>query len=431
MLEWDLPQGGETLSTQAVPPGVEGRALERRPSDPNRVRWAVLREVILFGGAALGIVLCFLTDLSPYLSVRWVDFQVEQENMPGWKDPELKVAPLAQFIAARTEGKLLTLDGVEWKAFIEALRSWDESGALPPEWRPRVVEETYYRGPIHFRPNDPPISLLMPRLETLGGGYLYHPEAGYASLTYVAAPEGPGLMYSGPNIPSPFLYPHRTMGLIVLALAVLGAIGIPWPPKADGLVNVSWGRIFPHILVGLLLGVFFLLPFLIVQGSVETITEAFPITIVCWMFVIGALMVVYVTVKVEAASVAIQPDGLVVSTLAGGVELYRYDEIVEIKGLVMQPPKWLIWGLRLGAPLAPTAGSALTALGQAEILSASEGGGFRIIARDGRSVCLWFTDQMGGVIFRNFDQLLEALEANRVPVSAEPEMIRGFFPPDR
>lgn len=414
-----------------MPPGVNGRSLQRRPSDPNRVRWAVLREVTLFGGIALGIALCFLTDLSPYVSVRWVDFQAEQERMPRWKDPELKDRPLDQFIAARTEGKLLAVDGAEWKAFIDTLYNWDESGALPQEWRPRVVEESYYRGPVHFRPNEPLISSLVPRLEPLGGGYLYHPDAGYASVSYVAAPNGPGLMYSGPNIPTKFLYPYRTAGLIAFAVALVGAILIPWPPKADGLVNVSVRRILPHIIVGLLLGVFFLLPFLIVQGSVETITEAFPITIVCWLFVIGALMVVYVTVKVEAASVTIQPDGLVVSTLAGGVQFFRYDEIEEIKGLVMQPPKWLIWGLRLGAPMAPTAGSTLTALGQAELLSASQGGGFRIIARDGRSVCLWYTDQMGGVIFRNFDQLLAALEKNQVRVSAEPEMIRGFFPPDR
>lgn len=401
------------------------------PRDPNRVRWAMLRQIALFGGLAVGIVLCFWTGLTPFVRVSWVDFAKAQESLYRWKDPELKDLPLREYIKEETQGRTLPVEGQEWLSLVTKLRSWSEVGALPEPWRDRVMDESYYRGSVYFRPDEQPIAEVMPQIANGEIKYLVHPEAGYISVDYNSSPEGPGLMYSGTQQPNSFLYPYRTIGLFVIAAAVLAGILIPWTRKVDGLVNIPMIRVLPMVLVGLLLGVFFVLPFLIVGGSVETVTEAFPITLVCWLFLIGGLMVVYYTVKTEAVSIAIGPDGLRISSLSAGVEDYAYGEIQEIRGLVLRPPKWIAISLVLAAPVAPTTGGTFLALGQAALVSASQGGGFRIVARDGRSVCIWFTDQMGGVIFRNFDQLLETFEAKNLPVNPEPEVIQAFFPPDR
>lgn len=64
--------------------------------------------------------------------------------------------------------------------------------------------------------------------------------------------------------------------------------------------------------------------------------------------------------------------------------------------------------------------------GAALLGAQSETRGFRIAMKDGRTVDVWLTDQMGGVTMRGAEALTRSMTAAGVPMSTESVTVRGM-----
>ncbi|UCF36320.1 MAG: hypothetical protein JSU96_16065 [Acidobacteriota bacterium] len=402
------------------------------PSDPYRVRWATVRRAALFGGVALGIWLYFQAQAEPFLKVEWIDFAIEQQKPRRLFEEDRSQMQLGDYIADETQGKLIEVSGQDWLIFLQDLQRWKVDASLREDWSGRVVRTDYYHdGSVYFRPHEEPLSLVSDSIGQDDQLYLHHPDGGYARIYFNRNPDPPGFMTSPSPQPDSFLFPFRSWVLWILLIAVVLYIALPWPRKDPSIMNMSAGRLLLMDFVGGILFIpLFGMPSLIVGGSVETITEGFFLTLVMWFMAFFGDLIIYYGVKTEAFSLIILEDRFRITSLRLGNQDFLFSEISEVEKLVQRPPKWLIISLTLAAPIAATAGTAATAAGQAALLTGAACGGFRIRSRDGRSACLWVTDQSGGIAFRNFDRFLKVLDEKGLELKDPPKEIRAFFPPE-
>ncbi|MHB8107877.1 MAG: hypothetical protein ACYDH4_10695 [Candidatus Cryosericum sp.] len=382
--------------------------------------WRRILPVVL---ALTAIVTAFVVTHEPLARIEVVDFAEEQQNLGSfyglWTDEEkaLKVMPLADYVASVTAGKTTAVSSVTWEEFARELALTQEGNPPNRAWRQRVGEWDS----VYARQRDLPSPDLLSGLPDGEVRYAMLPSGTWVSAVAVRLDSsdftlGAGL--HGP--PQALVYPLRWMFFLLLGFAVLLYALLPWPRRGEDVIAYDRWRVVLGDIVGLLLTVVFVgMPFLITNNAALAVTEYWGLTLVFWLIGVLGLWAVQVGISAGGLQLLLLPDRLVRVT-AWRREEYLWADVSLVQPALQLPPKWLT-RMSWIAALTGRRGSGAALLG-----AQSETRGFRIAMRDGRTVFIWLTDQMGGVTMRGAETLTHSMAAAGVPMSTESVTIRGM-----
>jgi hypothetical protein len=361
----------------------------------------IIRQVVLFSCLILAIYLILLPEPA-LLSVKSVDFEkMQKEGSPGYFAPESeKLLPLDEYIALKTDGRIVTVEGQKWQELYENALFASEGFQVSNNYLKRL-ESGYFRDSLYFKVNEEPV-------KEVASGLGYN-----EPFTYVAIKSGNktsymSITYKTTNsaihyAPSWIMYPYRLYGLLFLAAGLLSYILLPWPERRPGLIYYSRIRavILPDLIACILGGMFFGLPLLIIaynspQWNIFDIGEygwGF-LTITGWLFAtgifisFGLLAANYSYFRIEALK-----DRLLKKDLLSTKE-YPFSDILSIMPIEYAPPSWLTFASAINPG---TLARALVLYGSSE--------GLEISMKDGTKLQVWLKGIKG------LDKLLEAVSS--------------------
>jgi len=404
-----------------------------------------LRRWILLGGFALAALLFMYVSLSPLVMVTLVDFAAEQGkegrsaflDMPSEHEQYLRQLPLTLYIAEKTKDRLVVAADGDWERFFDqALAS--ATGAPPADWKAHISPDSFSdRIFLFFRPHQEPLLSIRDRWQTHGQELYLLLERGekkeylrlrYQTYSFDDVQLGSGFMRH-PEPPPHFLHPFRTVSPWVFGLSLLLYFLLPGPKREPGdLFYARWRCMLGDLVSLMLFGLFFTLPLLVSGGSLQAfVPPGIILVIVLWPLAgMGALMSDYQG-WYAAYTLRIQEDRLVITTLTGKGE-YRFTDMVSFGAVSLRPPRWLVVTLSIAA-LFQKGGARYTTMGQSLILSGSEYGGLAIRLKDGATVYLWITDQMGGQALKSANRIVAAMKAAGVAEEEAHRVIHALIPP--
>ena len=363
----------------------------------------ILRRLV----ALVCLVMTIGTALAPQpalLRFGPIDFAHEQKE--SWFEDERQLA-LEDFIAQETEGRLLSVQGSAWTTFFGEFA--DAVSGRFAAWQGRLNVGWSAGSRVYFRPDEPPASEIA-RAVDANGGFSYLALAGPTGAQYLTA------TYARPrdmldDAPADLLYPLRRYSLWFLLAGLAVYVVLPRRKRDSGALAYSTVRavILPDLVGLLLAGVFFALPFLIVPSNSSSADVLDPdggwivLTLVCWMFAVGGVVIVGVAARYAAFSIVPGNDGLDVTSWRGRAR-YRYADMQVARPYARRASKGLI-GLGVLATLLNWRAAAPTLA-----LASSDSSGLEIVFRDGRT---WrvMADALNG-----FDRLVGILRDNGVAV---------------
>ncbi len=404
------------------------------------------RRLALLMGILVGLALFFCVAPA-VISVTAIDWQQEQadelESRSGLISSEkkrLSALSLDEYIREKTGGQVQAVDGGQWGMFFEqvSLASNGEYGLSA--YGDRVSKEDkddFWKptGPVavFFKPDEIPFAQWGLRendgqtayVSSANGGdtsYLrldyhdYRTTVGAMSIPYRTAP---GWLY----------HPYRTIGITIMALGLLLYIFLPRRKKRPDDISYSTGSMVAGDLVGaILLAPFYGLPFLINGGTVQAVTGFWPITLVMWLLAGISIYLFYSNAWHASYRIELTPGSLSLVTFKGTREM-RFDEMAAVDVVALRNPGWFRKLLLVIAFVSVVSGRASSTqpAGTALLADAASYGGLQIQGRSGgKPIYIWFSDQRGGVIINNFDRVVDAIEASRVPFNQEAREIEGF-----
>jgi len=383
-------------------------------------------------------------SLSPMVMVTLVDFAAEQRkegrsaflDMPSEHEQYLRQLPLTDYIVEKTKDGLVVAADEDWERFFDQARA-SATGAPPGDWKARISpdslsDKTY----LFFRPGEAPLVSLKDRWQSGQDLYLLLERGGkreylrlrYQTYTFDDIQFGSGFMRR-PAPPPHFLYPFRTLSPWVFGLALLLYFLLPGPKREPGdLFYARWRCMLGDLVSLMLFGMFFTLPLLVSGGSLQAFAPpGIILVIVLWPLAgMGALMSYYQG-WYAAYTLRILEDRLVVTTLTEKGE-YRFTDMISFGAVSLRAPRWLAVALSIAA-LFQKGGARYTAMGQSLILSGSEYGGLAIRLKDGATLYLWITDQMGGQTLKAANRIVAAMKAAGVAEEKEHRVIHALMPP--
>lgn len=407
----------------------------------------ILRRLALTISLVLSVALAFLTDFRPYVTVRPVDFAKKQENVNRWLEEYEQISRMSlhEYIAYETKDKLISVDGAEWQNFFQQVSDSFEHNMPVKGWEFRIREDElkdslksmktgehdrrsfYY---LFFRPAEPPLKTVMQFLKT--GAYylkLNSPSVKYLELNYSPAYELTGFGNSS-RWPVEFSYPDRKYSLWIALTGLIIYIILPWPKTAPHIVAMTRWRVILMDMASIfiLFFLFFALPFFIIGGTVEALTDYIFFTLIFWILAALGVILIYWAMHYAVYRIYVHDDRMEIISLKGHQE-FPYSDISFIQPATLRPPKWLIilsfLSIFLGKGVAQTAGQA----GRTALLSSSKGNGLYVKGKDNGSAYIWFSDPMGNMSFDNFDRLTDALKKAKVPAKDDLIEIRAVSPP--
>lgn len=258
----------------------------------------LLRRSLLVGCVLPGLWLLRLAPLDPLLSILPVDFaairQAEAARVPDEQKTEQQrrnaAIPLPVYIEETLQYNVYSATGPEWESLLRKIDELNAGrGAVNALRRRQAREAVRAPGaitPVFFRQDEDPMPAVLDKLGA-GGGITYvsisrpgedrHYRVDRRSWTRKDFHVGKG--FGGTPAPPDFLlYPFRFLGLgSILAGFALFAL-LPGSKRAGattgpGLLEAA------SLAAGLAL---FYTPLLLVGGSVQALTRAPWLTIVCW-----------------------------------------------------------------------------------------------------------------------------------------------------
>ena len=405
-----------------------------------------LRRWILLGGFALAVMLVFHVSLSPLVIVTRVDFPGEQKNegrsvfldRPSEHEQYLRQLPLDEYLAEKTKDKLVPVAGEDWERFFERVQAAATDPAVPKELSGRIspgsLPDKRY---IFFRPTEEPLATLQDRWQTDGQEFLLQLErAGqseYLRLRFQRYSSDDVRFGSGfsrhPEPPSGFLHPFRAFGPWVFAAALGLYLFLPGTKREpDALFYARWRCMLGDFVALLLFGLFFSLPVFVSGGTLQAfLGPGLFLVFIMWPLAAMGGLIAYYQGWYAAYSLRILEDRLEVTTISERGE-YRFADMASFETVSLRAPRWLVAALRI-ASLFAKGGARFTALGQSFILGGSEHGGLGIRLRNGSTLYLWITDQMGGQALKAAGRIVSAMKAAGVPQKEEPRVLQALMPP--
>ena len=403
------------------------------------------RRAALLVGIIAGAVLFFYITPA-VVSVTTVDWEKEQadELKPAGgfvtsTNKRLSQLPLEEYIEEKTGGKVAQVDPGQWAEFFQQVQlasSCQDSRSIYSNRLSEQDRDSPYRpsgpAPVFFKPGELPFTQWGLAAKDGDSAYINTAiggRAAYLLLGYHDYSASISAMYRPYRVaPGWLFHPYRNTGAAILALALLLYIFLPRRKRQPVDIIYSTGSMVGGDLVALiLLAPFFSLPFIINGGTTQAFTGMWPITIVMWLFAGFGVLLLYYNAWNSSFRVELTPDALYLVTFKG-VREYRFDEMAEAGIVSLRNPGWFrklffavaFLSLLGGRPSAQPAGHALLA-------ETAAYGGLEIRGRSGdKPLYIWFGNQIGGVIIKNFNRVPRALRSAGVQFNEEPREIEGF-----
>ncbi len=289
---------------------------------------------------------------------------------------------------------------------------------------------------MHFAFDAPPLAGLAHGLARNGQQtYLVLTSAAgssYFSLTYHAFTSddfgfGSGLSHS-PKPPARIFRPYRRFSLPILILGLAAYILIPWPRRRkNALQYPRWRIVLGDFASFLLFAPFFAIPMLVLGGALQGLTQGWILAAVLWPLAFTGVWLLFRNARYAEYCLSWAEAGL---TIGQGRRERRipFSSLKHYQPLVLKPPKWLIIASWLGA-LAGRGSARMGVAGRALILGGTAYGGLGLGLKDGSSVFVWITDQLGSDAVGGAGRLVKALDAAGVSRREEPRTFTGITEP--
>ena len=260
----------------------------------------LIRRLFLAMGLAGGIAM-FLTTVPSLVLVKPVDFAQEMEReykvKPG---PHLgamelakdfirkttKPASLADYIARKTEHRLLRVQGEEWDLFYQAM-------AAPAAANPWAGRRLKKHGFFVYRWDETPLQEMKSQIEEKSRTWTIN----YLALgpgerpRYLEVGFGYGYEPKKLGAPAALVYPHRAYCWLPLLAGVAGFVGLRRRGAPEVLAKDPWSSVYPLDLVGFgFFVLFFTIPFWVADPTRHLWDEDLGVTVICWLAAAAALM---------------------------------------------------------------------------------------------------------------------------------------------
>jgi len=400
------------------------------------------RRWILLLAAALAVWTAKAASVKPLFVARVMDFAEAQKDESAWTDRGRYLAqlPLDEYTKVKTQDALLAVSGEAWETFLRdaGAASRGELGAR--EWTSRIPADsrrwkfTPYR--VFFRPDEE-------LLRGVAGSFSRDEETRYLasggkdkpvylSLTYQVYDRdafGFGSGFTGsPKPPVRFLYPFRKASLWILLAGLLAYVVLPRVrPKRDELFYARWRVILGDFASMILFVPFFAIPIFVIGGSVQAVTLAWPLTLVCWPLAFVGIWLLRLQAWYATYRLALKAEGIELSTYKEK-RLFRFSEMSFHQPVQVKAPRWLVIASWLAA-LAGKGSARIGAAGRAMMLGGSASDGVAVGLKDGSKAFFWVSDQMGGQALKNAGRMLTDLEKAGVPLKDEVKVIESVTLP--
>lgn len=345
----------------------------------------------------------------------------------------LRSLPRDAYIAEKTKGRLVAGTDPQWAEIFDAAAAVAQERAVAERWQRRLPSDKYPAKVLFFRPDEPPIGSLagyfLKKHDTV---YLARAEGDrtqHIKAEYRFYDNGDFLLGSGfsnrPTPPTSMLFPYRRHSLWLLLFGFLLYAFLPVRPAQPEEIRYPRWRMVLGDVVALLLSVpFFAFPFFITGGTLQALTQGWPLFFFFWPIFFLGIWLWFISAWFASFSLIIGRDRLILSTYKGKGE-FLYRDMAYFQPVIFKPPKWLIVASWL-AVLAGKGSAQIGAAGRAMILSSSAAGSIGIRTRTGADVFIQVTDQMGNDALKGFDTLLRKLKENGVEEKDEVREIRSL-----
>ncbi|MFX4262926.1 hypothetical protein ACOBQJ_12060 [Pelotomaculum propionicicum] len=406
-------------------------------------RMELWRRMALLLGVIAGLALFFYVApaLVSVTAVDWAQEQADELRSPSGyvsaEDKRLSQLPLEDYIKEKTGGKATPVDSRQWADFFQQVQLASGSQYGVSSYGDRVSDEdkdAFWKpiGPVQvfFKPDEIPWAQWGLAAEDGDGVYVSTTVGGktaYLLLRYLDYNNSVSAMSKPYRVAPGWLYhPYRNLGLGIMAAGLLLYIFLPRRRKQPDDIAYSAGSMLAGDIVALILLLpFYGLPFLVNGGTVQAVTGMWPVSAAMWFLACICVMLLYYNAWYASYRIELTPEAMYRITFRG-VQEYRFDEIATAGLVTLRNPGWfrkLFMALALisfmGRRSSPQpVGSAILAAGAAY-------GGLEISGR-GKPLYIWFTDQWGGTIIRNFNRVPEAFRSAGVRINQEPREIEGF-----
>jgi len=349
-----------------------------------RAMRAIVRRVLLVTGTIVALTFA-LWQRSELYRVETVDFASRQQAEPGWSGRQQK--SLQDYIAERTEGRLLHKTGPAWLALYQEFSSAGQYRFFLPSWTP---------------------------LHELAGGF-------DGSFTDVALEDDGQVRYVGvtawhpgdfPAPPARLCYPWRWLASAVFLAGLVGYILIPWPRRRPHVVAYArlTSALLPDLVIGMLLvGMFYAIPWFVVPNHAHSshplVVEGgwIVLTVVMWGFCLFGLAIYVTAAWYEVLRVEVAGDHLVMESMRA-MERIDFADIERADLAVREPPRALVKAGLLVSLLN------WRALGPTLLVASRQDRVIELVLRDGRRRRLGLTGLC------HLDRLTSALQLAGVAV---------------
>ncbi|MEA4924447.1 MAG: hypothetical protein VB084_03965 [Syntrophomonadaceae bacterium] len=403
------------------------------------------RRMALLLGALIGTALFFYVAPA-MVGVSVVDWEQEQadelKSYSGYvskEDKRLSQLPLTEYIREKTGGQVTPVDSGQWHEFFQQVQTASYGHYESSIYGDRVSEEDkddFWKPTgtvaVFFKPEEMPFQTWGFLPEDGKSIYISTTQNGttaYLQLSYQDYRTSISAMSTPYRVAPDWLYhPYRSLGTGILILGLLFYIFLPRRKTQPEDIRYSTGSMLAGDLAAvILLAPFYGLPFLINGGTVQAFTGMWPVTAAMWLLALIAIVLFWYNAWSASYRIELTPQGLYLITFKG-VRECRFDEITAVDLVTLRNPGWFrklflalaILSLAGGGRSSQPAGSALLAATAAY-------GGLQIKGRSGgKPLYIWFTDQNGGVIIKNFDRVPDAIESAGITINQETREIEGF-----
>lgn len=407
-------------------------------------RMELWRRLVLLCAVLLGLGLFFYVA-PEMISITVVDWQAEQadelKSISGFvtqEDKRLSQLPLEEYIAEKTGGRITQVDTEAWSEFFRKVQLASCRQFAQSDYSDRVNAEDkddfWQSGnlvPVFFKPDEIPYTEWGLDARDDAVSYIAvknGSKLAYFKLDYEDYQSSVSAMYKPYRTAPGWLYhPYRQIGIGILAAGVLAYIFLPRRRKAPAEIAYANSRLIAGDIAALLLLLpFYGLPFLINGGTIQSLTGMWPVTVVMWLLVLFPVVMLYYMAWYGSYRIELSPEALSLTTFKG-VQVCRFDQIDEVELISLRNPGWFRkLFLALAFLSIAGGGRSIQPAGSALLADSAAYGGLEIKSRGQKPIYIWFTDQMGGTIIPNFEQVPEALQAAGVRVRQEGREIEGF-----
>ncbi|MDD4169319.1 MAG: hypothetical protein PHD36_03510 [Desulfotomaculaceae bacterium] len=399
------------------------------------------RRIVLLFGILVGIGLFFYVTPS-IVSVTAIDWQKEQagelKSFSGYISNEkkrLNQLPPEDYIKEKSGGKLTLVDDEQWSNFFHEVQLASNGEYAHSIYGNRVSEkdkDDFWKPtgpvPVFFNPDEFPFGQWGLSFEEYEQVYIKAAQGDtYLLLKYEDYQSTVSSMYSPYRVAPGWLYhPYRVYGIGVMAVGLLLYIFLPRRKnKPDDITYAVSNLTAGDMVAVIFLVTFYGLPFLINGGTVQSLTYMWPISAAMWFLALFGVVMLYYSARYASFRIELTKDALYLITYKGVREL-RFAEI-ESAGLVtLRNPGWfrkLFMALALFSFFGGR--SSPQPVGSAVLAATAAYGGLEL-GNQGRPLYIWYADQWGGTIIKNFNRVTDAIRSAGIKVNQEPREIEGF-----